>query len=300
MGIAIRRKYWCSDTSPHLEFFIVKESSVQDLDEVLLRFAHAYKDLAAIIAEKANGDWSKLSLLIESIDEVRNLTDSLLNAADEFRQATPMGVFISYSQELQNLAQAIEMLGAPTDNKERFSIESSLETARDMLEDVLEAGSEDDRVRALNQLLQFPNFSPDDWDRRRYMLSAVYLARRPLTIPSYVTSRFNEACNSFIYGNFLATIALARSVLELVLKERFPLFKSLTLEEITRKQWDRINGLKGQNEIREKADLIRQSGNQILHKAKDKISHIFNEWAASKVLRDLKTVLEFLYSLEKI
>ena len=126
-------------------------------------------------------------------------------------------------------------------------------------------------------------------------VQGIYLSPNATKIPLYLIQRLEEACFSFIYGNFLASTALARATVEIALKENFPTLKNLTFDEIVNKNWFKIKGLKEHGEMQKMADSIRNVGNQIMHKPQDKVVRICNELFAKSVLQSLKSLIEFLY-----
>ena len=127
------------------------------------------------------------------------------------------------------------------------------------------------------------------------MIQGIYISPQGTKIPLYLIQRLEEACFSFIYGNFLASIALARATIEMALKERFPIFKNRSFDEIVNEDWFSTGGLKGHDEMRKMAESIRTAGNQIMHKPQDKVIRIYNEFATRAILQNLKSLIEFLY-----
>lgn len=264
---------------------------MQNIDEILIRYFEAYFDLSKL----TKGDWSKVDILINNNEKAKELDEIMTGYMDEFREAISFGKIFTYSPELDKFYKALESNISEPDSG--VSVSFALETARDVIADLLsEDGEDDDRVKAIDNLAQLPNYSPDDWVRRKYMIRGVFLSPQPIKIPQSLIRRFEEACFSFIYGNFLASIALARATAEMALKERFPKLKNQKLDQIVNQDWHKIKGLKGHDEMQKMTEFIRAAGNQIMHKKQqNKVIRIYNEFATISVLQNLRSLIEFLY-----
>ena len=267
---------------------------MQNIEEILIKYVEARLQLSEVIIEKVKGDWSKLSILIENDEKAYKSFDTMLNSLNEFREATSVGKFFTYPKEFKKIYELLEKITLKPDPE--FSVGFSLGEARDMIADLMSDGEEDRRAKALDQLAQLPNYSPDDWVRRKYLIQGIYLSQTN-KVPPYLIPRIKEAYFSFIYGNFLASIALARAILEMALKDRFPVLKvkDLSFYDILNEKWFQIKGLKDDDEMQKMAEFIRTAGNQIMHNPQDKVIRIYNEFATTSVLRNLRSLIEFLY-----
>ena len=267
---------------------------MRNINEILFGYLESYIKLSIIISEKAKGDWSKYSFLIENHQETAELFDTIEEAQQEFREATSFGQLFTYPTELQKIYKL--MVKNSSDQDPEHKIEYDLELLRDMVADLMCDGEEDYRVKALDNLTQLPNYAPDDWIRRKYLFQGIYLPPHSSNkIPEDLIQMIEETCFSFIYGNFFASIALARAATEIALKERFPSFRKLSFDIIVNKCWFKVKGLKEHADMQKIAESIRTAGNQIMHKPQDKVIRICNEFATTSFLRDFKSLIEFLY-----
>lgn len=268
---------------------------MRDIDDIIIGYIESIDELGRMIKEKAKGDWSKLPILTENDTRAAQLIEKQNELLQEFREATSLGTVFVFSSHLDILYRFIENRHTSPDND--LSIEYSLENIRDMIED-MNFDPEDGRIRALNELLSLPRFSPDDWAKRKYTVSGLSLPLHVRNIPKNVVEPYKESCYSYMYGNFMASIALARAVLEMTLKNKFPSLANTNLrfDEIIDNIWRVTRGFKNREDMRKKAHLIRRAGNQAMHRYDDKVTQIFNEMTARIVLDDLKSLIEFLYT----
>ncbi len=86
---------------------------------------------------------------------------------------------------------------------------------------------------------------------------------------------------------------MSRSVLELILKDKYPVLAKYELAQVVRKL-HQIDNIKRNKDLISRADSIRRAGNESLH-AEDNVKFIFNEMTALNVIRDLKKIIEFFY-----
>ena len=140
-----------------------------------------------------------------------------------------------------------------------------------------------------------PGFDPDKWLERRYITLGVCVSEN-VKIPKSVLGKLEEVHMCFIHGNFLATVALARSVLEAVLIGRYMLSPKSKLGEILENLWEKMSELKGKEELLIKAKWIKENANRILHHD-EKMPAIVNEFYAKKALDNLRDVIEYIYRL---
>jgi len=271
---------------------------MKNIDEVLVGYIRAIIGLDELIRNKAKGDWRKLDILLENDDEARLLDEQMSQYEDEFREGTSLGNIFTFSDELEDVFKALG--DGSLKREDKVSLQCELEAARDMIADLTH--EDDDRVVALDNLARLPNYNPDDWIRRRYQFQAIYVPLQT-DIPPYLVRMLKEANYSFVYGNFLASAALTRAILEYTLKERFPQLKNSLLGNITSNNgWHKIKELKGREEMRKMADGIRDRGNQIMHTLDEasntrqkNLVYLFNEMTTRQILEDLKSLLQFFY-----
>src|SRR3990172_5824518 len=151
-------------------------------------------------------------------------------------------------------------------------------------------------VESLGDFFKLPNYDPDGWLKRKFILRGVYIpVNKVKNINKTVVQGFHESFSCFIYGNYLATIAMARSVLEFSLRDKFKEFCNHTLDEIINKIWNSVPALKNKDNYRAKADFIRITGNDVLHKDDIKRRQLINEHTTLIVLSYLKELIKFIY-----
>jgi hypothetical protein len=146
-------------------------------------------------------------------------------------------------------------------------------------------------------LLKLPNFNPNDWLRRNFLIGGTYIPSGKMKVPPRIIKGYHESYKCFIYGFFSAACAMSRSVLELILCDNFPHFADarprLELAAMVVQLYSQKK-LKRHDDIIRKAEYIRKAGNESLH-AREKVSLIFNEMTAHIVIKDLKDIIEFFY-----
>ena len=178
------------------------------------------------------------------------------------------------------------------------SVTGFLEHIRDEWEGKTENGDVEDWgiVGALNVFFSLPSYDPDAWLKRRFLIRGVRISSNSTNIPQKIEIGFREACTCFIYGQNIASAALARSVMDAAFKDKFECFKNMKLGDIIRKGWYKIAELKNQQQLNEKAKKILNAGNDALHEHGDnKVRQLINELSTRTVLEDLQKILEYLY-----
>lgn len=263
---------------------------MKDIDEILMGYFEAYLQINDMI----KGDWSKLEILVNNNEKAKELLEKMSDYRNDFCEAISLGKVFIYSPELEKLFQGLEKASKTDGNT---SISFSLEWIMDMIADSFSDGVEDDRYKALYSLSQLPKYSPDDWIRRKYLIHGIQLSPEAKKMPQSIITRFEEVCYSFIYGNFLATTALARATVEIAISDLYPVPKDKKFGKFMNEDWYKIKGLREYENIRKKIEFIREAGNRIMHIPKDKkVIQLNNERTAEAVLTDLKSVIEFLYN----
>lgn len=264
---------------------------MQNISEMIVEYADAFLELCQIVKTKANGHWDKLPLLIKNHKRAEELFETMVNLEDHFREAASLGKIFTYPEELEPLYKLINAMSSVEESK--LDLQGYLEDIKYMIEDLFK--EKDEWAKAIQEITQLPNYRPNDWIRRKYMVQGIYIPSETTAIPKHLIQRLEEACYSFIYGNFFSTVALARATVETALKTKYPELKNLTLHEITNDRWFKIKGLKEHNEMQKTAESIRKWGNEIMHDRKDKITNIYNELKTKAVLHSLRSFIEFIY-----
>ena len=263
---------------------------MKDIDEILIGYFEAYLQLK----EMMKGDWSKLDILVNNNERAKELCETMSTCMNDFQETISLGNVFICSPEFEKLFQSLEKISEKDANT---SINFDLERIMDMIADSFSNGVEDGRYKALYSLSQLPKYSPDDWIRRKYMIHGIQLSPGAKEIPQSIIIRFEEVCYSFIYGNFLATTALARATVEIAIQDIYSVSKDKKFYKFMNEDWYKIKGLREYENIRKKVEFIRESGNRIMHNPKDKkVIQFNNERTAEAVLTNLKSVIEFLYN----
>lgn len=275
--------------------------NITNIDEILIRYYKACIGQDEIIKEFAKGDWSKAELIYNNNEQFRNLTEERLNSLKDFEHVTSGGNIHTSSDYLLPLYNALvqRQTTSKKDGFDKCAIAFFLEHIRDEWEDKIKNWGIPDNgiVETFDAFFGLPNYDPDSWLKRKFALGGVYISPfKAKNIPESVIQGFNESCSSFIYGNYLATVAMARSVLEFSLKHKFQKFCNCTLYEITNKIWHNVPALKNEENYRKQADNIRRKGNDVLHEGDSKILELVNEMTSQIVLNQLKGLIEFIYT----
>jgi hypothetical protein len=121
------------------------------------------------------------------------------------------------------------------------------------------------------RLTSYKFFQPDSWIDNLRLLPPVVLARPQRNLKTNIRRRLNEVYRSFIFGNWMAVLALSRSLLEFVLKEH-----AATIGVELRGHQGRPKGLdelKGQYvtkfpDLNDPFDLVQMMGNIVMHPSK--------------------------------
>lgn len=269
---------------------------MEDIGKIAVRCIESYTGFMEIFERIGKGDWSKVDLILENHPEAREHFENWRNGMADFRNAISAGKVFSYSDELEKVVTLLERT-AKNNPFAECSVKRFLESKRDQYDDQVKRGwcEQDGIVEALDAMFQLPNFDPDKWLERKILTRGARVSADS-RIPKSVTNRFAEAHACYIYGNFLATIAMSRSVLEFILKDKYPVqFKNLTLGEIIGKGWNKIPDLKKEASKREGAERINSVANNVLH-FECKGSAIVNDMYAQMVIKDLRDVIEFIYT----
>ena len=269
---------------------------MENVDEIIIRYYKANLDFSNLIAEVAKGDWSKAELLINNNDRAKQVLDEMDEAFSDLEQSTSAGKLYQVSDDLSSFCD--KMLEKVDSSSNEASITGFLEHIRDEWEGKTEAGEVEDWgiVDALKVFFNLPNYDPDAWLKRRFLIRGVRISSSSKNIPKKIEIGFSEACTCFIYGQNLATSALARSVMETALKEKFKVFKNMGLGDIIHNGWYKVDRLRKNPKLNAKAVKIWEAGNEALHEYGDnKVRQLINELKARTILKNLQEILEYLY-----
>ena len=276
---------------------------MKNIDNVIRNYVQALANYYSYLAKVSQNDLSKWPLILNNDEEAEKLYWQMQNALKDFDYETMTEGLHTFSKGWKPIIESInENLEDVRLN--RASIKELLDSLRGNDFDIQSIISEydDDEIidaylGALEYLHRLPHFDPDNWLKRNFLVGRVYISSDVDKVHQRVTQGFREARTCFIYGLYSATCAMSRSVLEFMLKDRFPVLKKSKktgLGDILDK-WNNIDGLKQHPEEKKKANMIKEAGNYALHEGDDNMKYVFNEMTAHTVLQNLKELIEFFY-----
>jgi hypothetical protein len=270
---------------------------MQNIEDVIRNYFTAYFELESLVRDKAKGDWNKAVILINNDEQATQIYNNIEDALRNFRRLTSeVGFAEVTTEEYFSMCDIIKKL--PEVQKPHAPIAGFLEHFRDEWEWKIEEGhiEDGDILDALDAFFNLPNYDPDGWLRRKFLIGGIILVDNKQTISKKTETAFKEACIAFLYGLNLATLSIARSALESALKESFLELANQSLGSIINNGWYTIDSLRQNTDLNDKARRIMRAGNQVLHQTEEaRISHLLNELYARSILQDLREILEFLY-----
>jgi hypothetical protein len=207
---------------------------------------------------------------------------------------------------LEVLGTNADLEAVPTRKSIRDALWFTTSYTNDMLADP------DDRrhnVDTAFALLEEPWFAPDLWAANVRSLRPVILGLEESRIPQRIRNRVVEMHRSFVFGAWMAAVALSRAVVEFALIERAPNI-GFAATRTSRKGVEEYlplhelisNASKARPEIESDVERLRDAGNRILHPKKKQ-----NIVPSPKVLREeaftciesATRVLESLYARQR-
>lgn len=272
-----------------------------EIDEIIIRYIKAQYELQKFVNDAAGGNWSKLELILENDEQANKQVGEICNkinsSLEDLENKTyGVSVYSLSSSFLSIFKQMEKKLSSSKKDLNKGSISAFLEHIRDDW-DWKSEEIEDTRwiVRQLDSFFSLPNYDPDNWLRRKFLIKGMDFSISELSkISKNAIQGFHESCTCFIYGIYLATVAMARSTLELMLKDKFPMFINCRLKDIIIK-WDKIDKPKNDKKRFIMAEFIRKKGNFVLHESDEKVLQLVNEQISLRVLSDLKELIRIIY-----
>ena len=88
------------------------------------------------------------------------------------------------------------------------------------------------------RIIDWQYFQPDAWDRNERALAPIVIKRDIGKIPEHIRERVTEIYRSFIFGNWMAAIALSRCLLEYAIVEQGDVL-DIDVYETRKKKWVR-------------------------------------------------------------
>lgn len=151
-----------------------------------------------------------------------------------------------------------------------------------------------------DEVVDSPYFTPDRWRSNARALQPVIQRERDAVIPADVRCRLEATYTSFIFGNWLACMAMARAALEYALRSRARTLgmdvKSLETPRLDARLSELIQRIAdlGYSELFKPMEIIRKKGNAVMHPSRNgKYASSMNETLS--VIRYLKNCIEHLY-----
>lgn len=141
-------------------------------------------------------------------------------------------------------------------------------------------------------------FRPDDWLRNEVSVLPM-LVNAKTALPKPLKERVDQCFGAFRFGQWMASMAMARSTLEYMLFVRGPAcgveIRGSTLDELIPRFAQRWPGLQ------EPMDYIRRCGNEVMHPAKDDTVARYpqNLAMARRCLQNLVETARVVYDTER-
>jgi len=238
----------------------------------------AMKKIDAICGE----DWSGDEEIFITNPEVQDLYRTYLEGMREFRRGFgPDLVLGGANEKLTDFMREIQGLRDPEGGAKNY-IRIAKDTA--------EAVGNQEAVDIFDNLLSLKYFSPDDWLDRLSKAEIGPLLVKGAGIPDWLHKRYKEAAYAYVYGFFNASVALCRSIIEGILKNRLESkgvpVRGKSLEDLlSMAKKARITG----DHAIWFGDFVRRMGNSVLHETcNSKSIH------ARKALNVIGTTKEFV------
>lgn len=163
-----------------------------------------------------------------------------------------------------------------------------------MAKDIAEIWENQDAVDVFDSLLSLKYFSPDDWFNRLGKTEMGPLLVRSAGVPDWLQKRYIEAAYAYVYGFFNASVALCRSIIEGILKNKLESkgipIRGKTLEDLL--SIAKKTGIARDHAIWF-ADFVRQMGNSVLHETCSNRS--IHARKALNVIGKTKEFIEHMY-----
>lgn len=152
------------------------------------------------------------------------------------------------------------------------------------------------------EVVESPYFTPDQWRSNAIALQPVTQREHDALIPADARRRLEATYASFVFGNWFACVAMARTALEYALRSRaattgatsYPsgsFEKEESLDLLIRRIVD-----KGFSELFDPMERIRKRGNAVMHPTKIRTLSSPDRQAALGVVRDLRYCIEKLFA----
>ena len=183
------------------------------------------------------------------------------------------------------------------------TIHAALEFYDGTVEECDERRDEEFDFDGAHRVTSVPLFRPDQWLRNWAHLRPVLLNRRAERFPKEVRQLLSSAQNAYAFGNWLGVVAIARSVLEYmlrdVLQEPSQSRDGMNLEQLIDEAARKIPGLPV-----DELHHLRQQGNRVMHppgagRREEVASLPVAEGVAGRALNALLNTAEALYRTDQ-
>ncbi len=177
--------------------------------------------------------------------------------------------------------------------RENYPVIDKLRMARDHYDEVGRDYNDDDGRECadlITLLLDLPFFKPDNWFKKEDNIEMLYI--KGADIPPWLSNRYREALYAYVYGFNNAAVALCRTIIEGVLKDKLEekniTTRNKTIEEMLKYAVDLniIDG--GAGTV---GDNVRELGNIAFHE----LSKSYKSGKAMRVILKTKDFIEKIY-----
>lgn len=191
----------------------------------------------------------------------------------------------------------------------KSDLEWIIEVYRDNWLEIAAEGMDDEQVERLEdqvydceQMIGKPYFDPDSWAKNEADLFPVVVTDEMNKIPTHVQKRIDEIHRSFIFCNWMATIALSRCLLESALIHKKSLLAKRLNKEIeirnnkghtkTIRELAEIAG-EAFPELKDSMDIVIDYGNYVMHPWRKTIP---GKNLAKHCVEEISKIIGVLYS----
>ena len=189
----------------------------------------------------------------------------------------------------------------------RQTFESGIEKMEELIQDCPDM-EEHFLVQPARAIIDSPliRFEPDDWIVNARSLRSVLLSGRDRGLPPHVRIRLQELYRSFIFGNWIAVIGLARAVMEFAIVEnrkQLQIETEKVIEIHGKPRWvlksleELIDAVTEKRpHLLDNMDRVRKLGNYFIHPQKDGNDSPFDRRdCARECIEQIQLILAALY-----